>query len=177
MLFTRRAIAAVLAGWGTAAAARGALPEREVAFPAGPAGPGTPAGGRPLRLSPATLPPPVGFSHLSEASGRIIYISGQVPHDAKGDLVGEGDFEAQLHQIFTNLTIAAREAGSSCRDLVKLNYYCDARVDRTLLRHVTRVRDQYVDTSRPPASTFVFVAGLVRPGWLIEIDAVLAIPS
>lgn len=136
------------------------------------------SGARPaLRSNPATLPPPVGFSHLSEGRGRLIWISGQVPRDAQGRLVGEGDFGAQVEQVFRNLATAIEEAGGRFADVVKLNYYCHESVDRSLLRHVNMVRDRHVDTDRPPASTFIFVPGLALPGWLIEVEAVLSLPE
>lgn len=136
------------------------------------------SGGRPaMRINPATLPPPVGFSHLSEGRGRLVWISGQVPRNASGELVGEGDFAAQVEQVFRNLAVAVQEAGGRFADVVKLNYYCHESVDRSLLRHVNLVRDRHVDTTRPPASTFIFVPGLALPGWLIEIEAVLSLPE
>lgn len=138
---------------------------------------GTTVQARGLRSNPATLPPTVGFSHLSEGDGRLVWISGQVPRTPDGALVGPGDFVAQLEQVFRNLDIAVREAGGRWSDVVKLNYYCDQRVERALLGHVNRVRDQYVDRQRPPASTFVFVAGLALAQWLIEIEAVLSLPE
>lgn len=138
---------------------------------------GTTVQARALRSNPGTLPPPVGFSHLSEGSGRLIWISGQVPRTSDGALVGPGDFVAQLEQVFQNLDIAVREAGGRWSDVVKLNYYCDERVDRALLGNVNRIRDRYVDTQRPPASTFAFVAGLALAEWLIEIEAVLSLPG
>jgi enamine deaminase RidA (YjgF/YER057c/UK114 family) len=36
---------------------------------------------------------------------------------------------------------------------------------------VRTIRDEYVDTARPPASTAVQVAALVRPELMIEIEA------
>ena len=57
--------------------------------------------------SPETLPPPFGYSHAVDvAASRLIFVSGQVPLDAEGRLVGEGDFEAQTRQVFANLTAA-----------------------------------------------------------------------
>lgn len=100
-----------------------------------------------------------------------------MPRSPDGTLVGPGDFVVQLEQVFRNLDIAVREAGGRFSDVVKLNYYCHQSVDRSLLRNVSIVRDRYVDTARPPASTFIFVAGLARAEWLIEIEALLALPS
>jgi enamine deaminase RidA (YjgF/YER057c/UK114 family) len=41
---------------------------------------------------------------------------------------------------------------------------------------VREIRDTYVNTSAPPASTFVVVRRLVRPEWLIEVEAVAVVP-
>lgn len=131
----------------------------------------------PLRRNPASLPPANGFSHLAEGRGRLIWLSGQVPRTPDGTHVASGDFVGQLEQVFRNLDIAAREAGGRFADIVKLNYYCRQDVDRALLRHVNRVRGDYIDPARPPASTFLFVSALAWPEWLIEIEAVLALDA
>jgi enamine deaminase RidA (YjgF/YER057c/UK114 family) len=48
-------------------------------------------------------------------------------------------------------------------------------VDPSQLPVVREVRDKYVNTANPPTSTFVFVQRLVRPEWLIEVDAVAVV--
>jgi enamine deaminase RidA (YjgF/YER057c/UK114 family) len=56
-------------------------------------------------LSPKTLNPPggAGYSHIAKVNkGTIVYLSGQVPSDATGKLVGEDDFDAQVEQVFTD---------------------------------------------------------------------------
>jgi reactive intermediate/imine deaminase len=121
-------------------------------------------------LSPEALPPPFGYSHVVDApAGRIIFVSGQVPLDQAGALVGEGDMEAQATQVFENLTAALAAAGASWPDVVKLNYFV---VDVTQIAVVRSVRDRYVDTAQPPASTLIEVGGLFRDDVLIEVDAV-----
>jgi reactive intermediate/imine deaminase len=125
-------------------------------------------------LSPDTLPPPFGYSHVVDApASRIVYVSGQVPLDTEGQLVGEGNFEAQVRQVFANLTAALEAAGVAWSDVVKLNYFL---VDVSQMASVRAIRDEYVDTERPPASTLVEVSGLFRDDVLIEIEAV-AIPA
>jgi reactive intermediate/imine deaminase len=125
-------------------------------------------------LSPDTLPAPFGYSQVVDAPAtRIVYVSGQVPLDAEGQLVGEGDFEAQVRQVFANLTAALEAAGVSWGDVVKLNYFL---VDVSRIASVRAIRDEYVDTARPPASTLVEVSGLFRDDVLIEIEAV-AVPA
>ena len=121
-------------------------------------------------LSPGTLPAPFGYSHAVETSpGRIVYISGQVPLDREGTLVGDGDFDAQTRQVFENLSAALAAAGAEWSDVVKLNYFV---VDVSRIASVRAIRDEYVDTANPPASTLVEVSRLFRDDVLIEIDAV-----
>src|SRR5437763_9572240 len=95
-------------------------------------------------ISPETLPPPFGYSHVVDApAGRIVYVSGQVPLAAKGELVGAGDLEAQARQVFENLSTALEATGASWRDVVKLNYFL---VDVSRIASVRAIRDEYVDT-------------------------------
>jgi len=125
-------------------------------------------------LSPNTLSKPFGYSHVVDSPAeRIVYISGQVPLDSEGQLVGEGDFEAQTRQVFENLTHALEAAGASWSDVVKLNYFLTEVSRITVVRSI---RDEYVDTERPPASTLVQVSSLFRPEVMVEIEAV-AVPN
>jgi enamine deaminase RidA (YjgF/YER057c/UK114 family) len=131
-------------------------------------------------ISPKTLipPGPAAYSHVAKVnSGAIVYISGQVPSDASGKFIGEGNFEAQVEQIFGNLKIAVEAAGGTMADIVKLNYYLVADVDQAEVPKLRPIRDRYINVAKPPASTFVVVGRLMRPGWLIEIEAVAAIDA
>jgi enamine deaminase RidA (YjgF/YER057c/UK114 family) len=127
----------------------------------------------PRRFNPETLPPATGYSQIAEAQGRVAYISGQVAETPDGALVGKDDFAAQVEQVFANLDASARALDRSFADIVKLNIYCLASVEREELAHYRRMRDRYIDMARAPASTFVMVAGLARKSWLIEIEAVV----
>jgi 2-iminobutanoate/2-iminopropanoate deaminase len=131
-------------------------------------------GKREVRLhNPPTLSKPNGYSHIAEVvSGKTVYIAGQVALDKDGRLVGKDDFGGQVRQVYSNLNEALKSAGCSFADVVKLNYYCVDRVDRSQITMVRETRDQFVDTQAPPVSTFVFVRDLVNPEWLIEIEAV-----
>ena len=121
-------------------------------------------------LTPATLSPPFGYSHVVEApAGTMVYISGQVPLDAEGQLVGGGDFAAQTRQVFENLTRALEAADATWSDVVKLDYFLR---DVGQIGAVRAIRDEYVDTANPPASTLVEVSSLFSPDVLVEIQAV-----
>src|SRR5215470_14660708 len=67
---------------------------------------------------------PAGYSHVVEVKGgRTLYIAGQIALDKEGNLVGRGDFRAQVKQVFENLKARLEEGGASFKDVVKLNYY------------------------------------------------------
>jgi enamine deaminase RidA (YjgF/YER057c/UK114 family) len=127
-------------------------------------------------FSPKTLPAPRGYSHIAKVnSGTIVYIAGQVACDASGKIIGEGDFEAQVEQVFSNLKIAVEAAGGAMADIVKLNTYLVAEVDQAEVPKLRAIRGRYLNAEKPPASTLVVVSRLAQPGWLIEIEAVAAI--
>jgi enamine deaminase RidA (YjgF/YER057c/UK114 family) len=129
--------------------------------------PERPAGRR--HLSPDTLSAPFGYSHVVDApASRLVFVSGQVALDAGGQLVGQGDFPAQVRQVFENLTAALGAADVSWADVVKLTYFVRDVGEVASLR---AIRDEYLDTEHPPASTLVEVSRLVRDEFLVEIEA------
>jgi 2-iminobutanoate/2-iminopropanoate deaminase len=134
--------------------------------------------GKPFHIfNPETMAKPTaGYSQVAEVgAGKIIYIAGQAALDKSGNLVGKDDFRAQLQQVFENLKAAVEASGGDFNGVIKLNYYCAASVDPSQMSVVREVRDKYVNTANPPTSTFVFVQRLVRPEWLIEVDAVAVV--
>ena len=121
-------------------------------------------------LNPDTVHKPMGYSHVAEVtSGRLVYTAGQVAVDPAGNIVGEGDIAAQTRQVFENLKNNLAAAGASFADVIKLTYYI---LNREHLTTIREIRNEYVNTSAPPASTLVVVAGLARPEWLIEVEAI-----
>ncbi len=121
------------------------------------------------RVNPAALYPPNGYTHVVEATGgRTIYISGQVPSDKNGSVVGVGDFRAQVVQVFENLKAALAAADAGFGDVVKANYYVLDMTNITVLREVRR---GYLGATAP-ASTLVEVRKLAREEFLVEIEMI-----
>jgi enamine deaminase RidA (YjgF/YER057c/UK114 family) len=131
----------------------------------------------PVRIfNPDTMAKPTGYSQVAEiGDGKIVFIAGQVAQDRGGNLVGKDDFRAQVQQVFENLKAAVEAAGGDFKSVVKLNYYCAESVDPSQITSVREIRDKYVNTANPPTSTFVVVKRLVRPEWLIEVEAVAVV--
>ncbi|HEV7662633.1 MAG TPA: RidA family protein [Chloroflexota bacterium] len=124
------------------------------------------------RIQPPELPESPLYSHVVVApAGRLVFVAGQVSQNARGELVGPGDFSAQATQVFENLSRALAAAGTDLKHLVKITIYVtDARF-RDPLREVNR---RFVPTDKP-VSTLLVVAALAQPEYLIEIDAVAAL--
>ncbi|MHB8837736.1 MAG: RidA family protein [Gemmatimonadaceae bacterium] len=130
---------------------------------------------RPRFVNPPALPPSRGYSQLVEipAGSRLVVLSGQVPLDSAGQLVGGADFRAQATRVFENLKAGLAAAGASFKDVVKITYYVlDVGPNLATLREV---RDLYVDTAAPPASTLVGVRALFRPDIQLEAEVMAVV--
>jgi enamine deaminase RidA (YjgF/YER057c/UK114 family) len=108
-----------------------------------------------------------------QAAG-LIFVSGQVAFDAHGSVVGVGDIGKQARQAFRNLGAVLEAAGASFADVVKLTYFVR---DIEAVGAIRAVRDEFVNTANPPASTLVEVSRLFVPELLIEIEAVAMAPQ
>jgi enamine deaminase RidA (YjgF/YER057c/UK114 family) len=130
----------------------------------------------PVKLSVPSDMARRGYSQIAEiTSGKLVLIAGQVPHDANDKMVGEGNFEAQVEQVFKNLGLALRAAGGDWKNLVKINNYCHISVTQEIRNGYRTIRDRYIDTAAPPVSTFIYVPRLAQPNWLFEMDAMAVI--
>lgn len=121
---------------------------------------------------PDGMPPVNGYSHAVAFSGTAVAVSGQVPVDAQGHIVGEHAPEEQVRQVFVNLRTALEAAGAGMQDIVKLTVF----LTDMALAAFRRVRDEYIGADRPPACSLVQVVGLVHPAFRVEIDALAVLP-
>jgi enamine deaminase RidA (YjgF/YER057c/UK114 family) len=123
-------------------------------------------------LNPEGLNKPAGYTHVVVTEPRkLVYVSGQVAWDAKGEIVGKGDLRVQVTKALENLKIALAAAGATMEDLIKVNYYVvNLRPDQVPI--IREVRTKYFSAERPPASTLVGVTALAREDFMIEIEAV-----
>jgi len=102
---------------------------------------------------------------------RIIKeIGGQDAVDKDGNLVGKGDFAAQVEQVLTNIENALAAASCNFQNVVKWTIYVVQGCDPAL--GFAAFQKRFGILSRPPIITVVFVAGLVSPDFLVEIDAI-----
>ena len=113
--------------------------------------------------------PTAPYSQAVDAQGRrTLYISGQVPEDADGNLVGKDDIRTQTVQVFENIKALLEATEGTIGNVVKVGIFVtDIRYRDT----ITEVRRQYLQDPFP-AATMVEISGLVSPDWMVEIEAV-----
>jgi enamine deaminase RidA (YjgF/YER057c/UK114 family) len=128
-----------------------------------------------IRFSnPETIAKPPGYSHVVEVTGpaRIVYFAGQLGVDKSGKMAAS--VREQMELAFVNLKAALASIGAGFEQVVKINNYI---VDiGTNIAPFREIRDKYVNTAAPPASTTIGVPELARPGALFEIEAVAILP-
>jgi 2-iminobutanoate/2-iminopropanoate deaminase len=123
------------------------------------------------RLTPVGVAGPFAtYAHGIEVQGpaRFVFGAGQVGVDADGK-TGQGIVE-QARLVWRNIERVLAEAGMGISDIVQLNMLL---VDRTDRDGAMAVRDEVLGEHRP-ASTLMYISGLARPEWLIEIDYIAA---
>jgi 2-iminobutanoate/2-iminopropanoate deaminase len=113
------------------------------------------------------------ISHYTDAVrvGDLVFVSGCVPVDSEGRLVGGDDAVAQARQALTNVGAVLAAAGSTFADVAKVTVYLTDIDDRP---KINPVREEFFGDARP-ASTLVEVSRLAVPGAKIEIEAVAVV--
>ncbi|GGX53001.1 RidA family protein [Streptomyces fructofermentans] len=124
--------------------------------------------------APDGVAPATAYTHVVLGTGRFVAVSGQLPLDEDGTLVGAGDPAAQARQVFENLRRCLAAAGASFDDVVKLTFFV---TDMAFMPAVRAARDEHIAPDRLPAASAVQVAALVRPEFLMEIEAYALLPD
>ena len=104
--------------------------------------------------------------------GDLLYVSGQVAQDGEGNTVGIGDAAAQTRQVMSRIRTIVEAAGATMQDVVKITTFIVNIDDYPAF---SQVRTETFPAD-PPASSTVVVAGLVRPEFLVEVEAVVRVP-
>ena len=123
------------------------------------------------RIMPKDMTPPMGaYSHgyaVELGAARLIFVTGQIPVDHKGELVSN-DVGEQTRFVFNRIKGILEEAGSSMRDVVKAQVFL---TDIDDFGTFTPIRDEFFAEAHP-ASTLVEVSSLVREGCKVEVEVI-----
>ena len=120
--------------------------------------------------NPAGIAGPFGhYDHGVEAVdvSRLLHVSGQVGTDPDGTV--PGDVAAQIERVWLNIEAVLAEAGMTPANVVRTITYM-LHADYAPL--LAAARREHLGANHKAASTTIVVAGLVRPEWKVEIDAV-----
>jgi enamine deaminase RidA (YjgF/YER057c/UK114 family) len=122
-------------------------------------------------INPETLSRSRGYSQVVKV-GDTVYIAGQVSAGADGNVVGKGDPEVQARQVWHNIEAAVKAAGGTLQHVVKTTTYV---TNIQYAAAVRKVREELFQSSNPPTSTLLVVAGLASPDYLVEIEAIAVV--
>jgi enamine deaminase RidA (YjgF/YER057c/UK114 family) len=128
--------------------------------------------------NPPGLAKPLGaYCHIARARAtELLFIAGQLAINEAGELVGKGDFAAQMRQVFDNLGRALGGEGLGFANVTKFTTYLVHSQD---IEGFMAVRKELFARIYPggqyPPNTLLMVDRLVGEQFLIEVEAIAAI--
>ena len=125
-------------------------------------------------LQPPPWAKPRGYSNGIVATGRIVFVAGQVGWNASGEFE-TNDFVGQARQALVNIVAVLAEAGGRPRDIARLTWYVvDKREYLWSYRPLGRAYREVLG-NHYPVMTAVQVAALIEDGAKVEIEATAVI--
>jgi enamine deaminase RidA (YjgF/YER057c/UK114 family) len=127
-------------------------------------------------LQPSGWMRPRGYANGIAASGRQVFIAGQIGWDEHGSFVSDR-FSDQVRQALRNIVTVLAEAGGAPQHLVRLTWYITSREE--YLREIAEVGAAYREVlgRHFPAMSVVQVAALVEARARVEIEATAVVPA
>ena len=114
-------------------------------------------------------PAPVGPYNQAIKAGGMLFCSGQIPLDPNtGVMVGDGDVEAETHQVLSNLEAVLRAAGCTPQQVVRTTVFL---LDLADFAKVNAIYAELFGQGVAPARACVQVAALPK-GAKVEIDCI-----
>ena len=127
-------------------------------------------------LQPGGWAQPKGYANGISASGRQVFIAGQVGWNANAQFESD-DFVAQVEQALRNVVTILREAGGAPEHIVRLNWYLTDKSDYVARQKEVGEAYRRVMGRHFPAMMLLIVAGLLEQGAKVEIEATAVIPE
>ncbi|HEY3331086.1 MAG TPA: RidA family protein [Capsulimonadaceae bacterium] len=101
--------------------------------------------------------------------GNLVFVSGQIPLDPGTKKVVDGGFEAQVRQVFSNLSSLLEQGGLGLNSIVKTTVFLS---DMNNFAELNRVYGEYFSGVRPARSCVQ--AARLPLDVLVEIEAIAA---
>jgi enamine deaminase RidA (YjgF/YER057c/UK114 family) len=126
-------------------------------------------------LQPKGWTSPQGYSNGIAATGRLVFVAGQVGWDAGGRMVGN-DIVAQAEQALKNIVAVLAEAGGAPRHLTRLTWFVTDKASYVAHRKEIGAAYRRVIGKHFPAMSLLVVAGLLEDDAQVEIEATAVVP-
>src|SRR4051795_659444 len=123
--------------------------------------------------NPADLGAPMGqYTHVTRVkANEFLFIAGMLSGDADGNVVGEGDFDAQAAQVFKNIEAALQSAGAGWSNVVQFTTYLVHSQDiPNFMEFRKRAFPRMFPHAKYPPNTLLIVDRLVKEPFLIEVQ-------
>jgi enamine deaminase RidA (YjgF/YER057c/UK114 family) len=128
-------------------------------------------------FNPAGLAkPPATYSHIAQAkTQQVVFIAGQVPTDAAGNVVGKGDIEAQSAQVYANIHTALRAVGADWANVAQFTSFLTRAEDSAAFRTWRNREFPKMFPGGSPPNTLLIISRLADPDYLLEVQTIAAL--
>jgi enamine deaminase RidA (YjgF/YER057c/UK114 family) len=128
--------------------------------------------------NPNELGPPMGqYTHVTRVkASEFLFIAGMLSGDAAGNVIGEGDFDAQATQVFRNIEAALRSADASWANVVQFTTYLvhSQDIPKFMAFRLREFPKMFPDRKYPP-NTLLIIDRLVKEQFLVEVQTIAAV--
>jgi len=118
------------------------------------------------------------YCHVNEVTGasKLVFIAGQVPLDAAGNVVGADDFDQQCAQVYANIATALKAAGADWKHVVQLTSILVRAEDiEKFGAYRQREFPKLFPNNAYPPNTLMIISRLANPAFRVEVQAVAAL--
>lgn len=127
-------------------------------------------------LQPKDWAPPQGYANGIAATGRVVFVAGQIGWNARAELVSR-ELTAQVEQALKNILAVIAEAGGEARHITRLTWFVTDKAAYVTQRKEIGAAYRRVIGKHFPTMTLIVVAGLLEEGALVEIEATAVVPQ
>lgn len=126
-------------------------------------------------FNPPSWKRPKGYSNVVAASGRMIFVAGQIGWDEQ-EVFHTDDLAAQVRQALRNVVTALQEAGAKPEHIVRMTWYLADRKEYLARQHEIGAAYREIIGRHFPVMTAVQVAGFIEAKAQVEIEVTAMLP-
>lgn len=128
--------------------------------------------------NPAELGAPMGqYTHVTRVkANEFLFIAGMLSGDSAGNVIGDGNFDAQASQVFRNIEAALKSAGASWANVVQFTTYLVHSQDiPKFMAFRLREFPKMFPSGKYPPNTLLIIDRLVKEQFLVEVQTIAAV--